>query len=313
MSYALLFSGQSSQHADMLTWLETEPACRPVLNLMADRLGADWRQQLQAPSRRANNTFAQVLITGTALAAWSALQLHLNEPPSVVAGYSVGELPAFGCAGVLAPAQIIDLAALRAQLMNQAVAHLSTGMLAVTRMSESAVLNACLPLALECAIRVAPQHNIFAGTDASLRQVLPLLEALGANCNRLDVRVASHSSWMSTAAYAYAQALSTLTFAAPQCPVALNALGQISRHPDQLRDALSRQIACTVQWSSVMDAISERQVDCVLEVGGGSALSRMWNDRYPNIPARGLDDFRHPKGAAEWIRKTVAISAYLWE
>lgn len=309
MSYALLFSGQSSQHAEMLPWLEAEPACRHVLNLMAVRLGADWRQQLKDPSDHANNTFAQVLITGTALAAWSALHLHLNEPPSVVAGYSVGELPAFGCAGVLAPAQIIDLAALRAQLMNQAVAHLNTGMLAVTGMSESAVLSACSALGLECAIRVDPQHNIFAGTDASLRQALLLLAAQGANCHRLDVRVASHSSWMSPAAYAYAKALSTLTFSAPQCPVALNSLGQISRRPDQLREALSQQLACTVQWSSVMDAISERQVGCVLEVGGGSALSRMWNGRYPHIPARGLDDFRHPQSAAEWIKKTSAMSA----
>ena len=309
MSYALLFSGQSSQHAEMLPWLETEPACRPVLDLMATRLGANWRQQLLAPTARSNNAFAQVLITGTALAAWLALQAHLNEPPSVVAGYSVGELPAFGCAGVLAPAQILGLAALRAQLMNQAVAHLSTGMLGVTKMSESAVMNVCSPLGLECAIRVGPQHNIYAGTDAILRQALPLLEALGATCNRLDVRVASHSSWMRDAAAEYAKALNSMEFSAPQCPVALNALGQISRQPDQLREALSQQLACTVQWSSVMDAISERRVGCVLEVGGGSALSRMWNERYPNIPARGLDEFRHPKSAAAWISKVGAASA----
>jgi [acyl-carrier-protein] S-malonyltransferase len=217
MSYALLFSGQSSQHADMLPWLETEPACRPLLNQMADRIGADWRQQLQAPSRRANNAFAQVLVTGTAVAAWSALQSHLSEPPSVVAGYSVGELPAFGCAGVLAPAQLLELAAVRAQLMNQAVAHLRTGMLAVTGIPESTVLSACSSLGLECAIQVGPQHNIFAGTDASLQQALPLLAALGANGHRLEVEVASHSSWMRAAANDYAKALSSLTFASPQC------------------------------------------------------------------------------------------------
>jgi [acyl-carrier-protein] S-malonyltransferase len=309
MSYALLFSGQSSQHADMMPWLETEPACRPLLNQMADRIGADWRQQLQAPSRRANNAFAQVLVTGTAVAAWSALQSHLSEPPSVVAGYSVGELPAFGCAGVLAPAQLLELAAVRAQLMNQAVAHLRTGMLAVTGIPESTVLSACSSLGLECAIQVGPQHNIFAGTDASLQQALPLLAALGANGHRLEVEVASHSSWMRAAANDYAKALSSLTFASPQCPVALNALGQISRRPDQLREALSRQLASTVQWSSVMDAIAERQVDCVLEIGGGSALSRMWNDRHSHMAARSLDDFRHPQSAAAWMRKAGAISA----
>jgi [acyl-carrier-protein] S-malonyltransferase len=83
--------------------------------------------------------------------------------------------------------------------------------------------------------------------------------------------------------------------------VALNVSGQISRQPAHLRDALAKQLACTVQWSSVMDAVAERQVACVLEVGGGAALSRMWNERHPHIPARALDDFRHPQGAAKWL------------
>jgi [acyl-carrier-protein] S-malonyltransferase len=74
-------------------------------------------------------------------------------------------------------------------------------------------------------------------------------------------------------------------------------------------EALSRQLASTVQWSSVMDAIAERQVDCVLEIGGGSALSRMWNDRHSHMAARSLDDFRHPQSAAAWMRKAGAISA----
>jgi len=46
MNYALLFPGQGSQHADMLPWLEAEALAAPVLQAMADILGADWRQRL---------------------------------------------------------------------------------------------------------------------------------------------------------------------------------------------------------------------------------------------------------------------------
>jgi len=39
----------------------------------------------------------------------------------------------------------------------------------------------------------------------------------------------------------------------------------------------------------------------VLEIGAGSALARMWNERYPDIPARSLDEVQGPKGAAQWV------------
>ncbi len=303
MSYAVLFTGQASQHPDMLPWLEAEPACTAALGLMQQQLGSDWRQQLKVPALKSNNAFAQVLITGTALAAWTAVRQRLSTGPVAVAGYSVGELAAMGCAGALTHAQAIELAGLRAQLMDRAVAHQATGLLGVTGMAESAVLAECAPLSLECAIRISPVHGIFAGTDKALHQANAQLQALGAGCTRLEVRVASHSSWMIPAANAYAKALSTIIFEAPQCPVALNASGQLARQPMQLRLALSQQLACTVQWSACMDAIAERQISCVLEVGGGSALSRMWCERHPDVPVRALDEFRSVDGATAWVTK----------
>jgi [acyl-carrier-protein] S-malonyltransferase len=308
MSYALLFSGQASQHSDMLPWLETEPACDDALAIMSAHLGADWRQQLKDPQTRSNNAFAQVVITGTSLAAWAAIGQHLQCEPTVVVGYSVGELPAFGCAGVINTTLAIELAALRAQWMDRAVAHLDTGLLAVTGVSESAVLRACAALGLECAIRIGDNHGIFAGTDASLTRAMPILFAIGANCTRLEVHVASHSSWMISAASAYAQALRTTQFVAPKCLVGMNASGTLSRHVAPLRRALSQQLASTVQWSALMDAVAERHVTCVLEVGAGSALSRMWQERHPHIPARSLDDFRQPHTASDWIQKTISLA-----
>lgn len=309
MSYALLFSGQASQHPDMLPWLDTEPTCRPALDQLAKHVGCDWREQLKTHSTCANNAFAQVLITATGLAAWSALNHQLPEKPALVAGYSVGELAAFGCAEVITMSQAIDLASLRAELMSQAVAGQTTGLLSVTGLAERDVFSVCALLKLECAIRIGPLHNLFAGADADLKDALARLTRQGAHATRLEIGVASHSSWMAPAAATLSKALDALTFADPQCPIGLNAAGKISRRPAELRQALSQQLACTVQWSSVMDAVAERQVACVLEVGGGSALSRIWNERHPHIPARALDDFHQPQGAADWLTKASQNNA----
>jgi [acyl-carrier-protein] S-malonyltransferase len=301
MNYAVLFSGQASQHANMLPWLEPECASQPVLALMAQHLGENWRAQLNDPATRTNNAFAQVLITGTALAAWSALASRLPTGPAVVAGYSVGELPALVCAGVVSASTALDLADLRARLMDLAVAGKSTGLMSVSGMTQAQVMAACEGLGLECAIHIGPLQVIFAGSEVALLQAVPLLTAQGALCQRLAVRVASHSTWMKSAAEQYQKALSTIKFDSPVCPLALNASGTLSRQPVQIKQAMSLQLAHTVQWSACMDAMAERQVACVLEVGAGSALSRMWNEHHPQIPARALEDFRQPQGAADWV------------
>ena len=303
MSYALLFSGQASQHPAMLPWLESEPAAADILRGMSNRLGLDWRAQLHDADRRSDNAFAQVLITGTSLAAWTALQSQLAERPAVVAGYSVGELPAFACAGVFSAEQALILATQRAALMDQAVAGLKTGLLSVSGLPEAAVLAACTGLQLECAIRISASQGLFAGADVALSKAAPLLLALGAVCKRLDIRVASHSTWMQAAAQAFSRVLDPLVLAPPTAPIALNALGVLSRKPSELRTALSQQIASTVQWSACLEAVAERQVSCVLEIGAGSALARMWNERYPHIPARSLDEFQYLKGAVDWVAK----------
>ena len=303
MSYAVLFSGQASQHPDMLPWLESAPAAAETLRLMSKRLGSDWRHLLHDAKRRSDNAFAQVLITGTSLAAWAALKDQLGAQPAVVAGYSVGELPAFACAGVFTTDQALGLASQRAAVMDQAVAGLKTGLLSVSGLPEAAVLAACTGLHIECAIQLNASQSIFAGTDETLSQATLVLQANGAVCKLLEVQLASHSSWMAPAAHAFAALLQQMSFAPPFCPIALNALGTLSRKPIELRQALSQQISSPVQWSSCMEAVAERQVSCVLEVGAGSALGRMWNERYPDIPARSLDDFQHLQGALDWVAR----------
>lgn len=301
MSYALLFSGQASQHPAMLPWLESERAADVTLQAMSARIGSGWRQSLQDAEQRSDNSFAQVLITGTALAAWAVLRDRLAAPPAAVAGYSVGELSAFACAGVVSVDQALALAVQRAASMDQAVAGVATGLLSVSGLPEPVVLARCTDLGLVCAIRVGVNQAIFAGTQAALAQAAPALAALGAVCTLLAVRVASHSPWMAPAARAFAETLEAVPFSAPHCPIGLNAYGMLCREPGRLRQGLSAQIASTVQWSSCMDAIAERQVTCVLEVGAGAALARMWNDRHPHIPARSLDDFQQAQGALSWI------------
>jgi len=304
MVYLLLFSGQAKQHADMLPWLESAPSCAPVLRQMEAHIGADWRAALADPLRRGDNGFAQGVITGTALAAWAALQAAGLPVPLAVAGYSVGELAAFSAAGALATADALALAQERARCMDGAVTGLATGLLSVTGLARARV-QALYPQ-LDCAIDLGPEQAVFAGLDADLNVALAHLPREGAQCTLLDVRVASHSRWMRPALAPFEVALNNVVWSPPVCPLALNATGGLGRQPQVLRSALVAQVASTVQWESCMQALAERHPQCVLEIGAGAALARLWNARYPMVPARSMDEFKDLQGILDWLRRNAA-------
>jgi [acyl-carrier-protein] S-malonyltransferase len=304
MTYALLFSGQGTQHADMLPWLEHHPASAAFMSGAAPMLGNDWRANLRDPAQCHANGFAQPLITATALAAWTAIATELARPPAAVAGYSVGELAAYACAGVITPEQALALAVQRAALMGQAVQGKDSGLLSVSGLPSQQVLKLCE--GLECAIQIGEMQGIYAGEGHVLEQARVLLAGThNAVCQRLNVRVASHSRWVQSAADAFVEVLAPLPCATPRCPVATNASGALQRQPLRLRQDLSAQISHTVQWSACMDAVAERGITCVLEIGGGHTLAKMWNARHPHIPARSADEFQTLQGVVGWMAQQL--------
>ena len=313
MSFALLFAGQGTQHAAMLPWLESQAAAQPALRAMEHYTGADWRDRLGSAETVSSNAFAQPLITGTSLAAWAVVQAHLQGQckaaeaalPALVAGYSVGEMAAFACAQVFDTEAALALSVRRAALMDAAVAGMDTGLLSVSGIRVQSVL--AFDARLGCAIHIADDHGIFAGESRALDACSGPLAERGATCKRLDVRLASHSRWMQQAAAQFAQVLQPLAWQDPVCPVVLDVSGTPQRRAQVLKQGLSQQLCTTVQWAACMDAIAERGVRCVLEIGAGSALAKLWNTRHGHIPARALEDFRDAAGAAEWIaRNTLA-------
>jgi [acyl-carrier-protein] S-malonyltransferase len=76
MSYALLFSGQGTQHPAMLPWLADDAIVRGMCSQLAID---DWRGALADPEWAERNGNAQLLLTSLALAAWG--QLAPMVPP----------------------------------------------------------------------------------------------------------------------------------------------------------------------------------------------------------------------------------------
>jgi [acyl-carrier-protein] S-malonyltransferase len=300
MSFGLLFSGQGTQHPAMLPWLAEDEA----VAVMRARLGVDdWRACLADARWAARNANAQTLLTSLALAAWGQLA-PLVPMPAAVAGYSVGELAAFSAAGVIDPAVAASLAPLRAAAMDQCAARVPGGLLAVSGLSESRVERLRVASGLAVAIRNGKESMVLGGPKAGLDKAEALAMAQGAQTTRLRVDVASHTPWMQEAADQFLQTLADVPFHAPHVALFSNAADRI-RDAASARLALAAQIATTVRWDECMENVMARQVRCVLEVGPGQALARMWNQRYPDVPARACDDFRSAAAIAAWLHSHV--------
>jgi [acyl-carrier-protein] S-malonyltransferase len=111
---------------------------------------------------------------------------------------------------------------------------------------------------------------------------------------------------MAGAARAFAEQLAALPFAVPRTTLVCNLGAATPRRAEALKQALAGQIAATVPWDACQDAIAERRVRCVLEVGPGSTLSRLWNAREPQVPARSIDEFRSAAAIADWVAAVLA-------
>jgi [acyl-carrier-protein] S-malonyltransferase len=300
MSFALLFSGQGMQHPAMLPWLAEDDSVRAVERL----LGRDWRSRLSDVAWAGRNAHAQPLLTGLGLAAWAQLAPALPDP-AAVAGYSVGELAAFAAAGVYDGVTAVALAQQRAALMDQTAGDTATGLLGVNGLSGQPLERLCADFGLAVAIRNGIDSVVLGGPRAALAAAADAARLQGAHGSALNVGLASHTPWMAAAARAFAACIEPLPFRPPRILLFGNAEGCAIKAA-QLKPALARQIDHTVRWDACMENIAARRVRCVLEIGPGQALARMWNQRHAQIPARSVDEFRSLEAVRDWVERHVS-------
>ena len=312
---ALLCSGQGHQHADMFRLTGEADAAAPVFAAAAAVLGRDPRSLVREadPAELHDNRTAQICCVTQALAAAAALHDALG-PRRVVAGYSIGELAAWGVAGALTTEATVALAGRRAELMDAAGAE-GDGLAFSRDLSEGEVRRLAAETGVEPAI-INPNRVIVVGgpRDALERFVAAAAQAGAQRAGRLDVHVASHTSRLASAVDPF---LAALTAAGPRRPgsgwLLLSALdGSALADPPMQTATLARQIATTLHWDECLEAAFERGATAVLELGPGRALAQMAAEVRSELPARSLEDFRSLDGVRAWLTGRQAGRSASW-
>ena len=289
----------------MFGWLGDVPEAAPVFEAAAAFLdGADPRRFVRDADDAAlfGNRAGQILCCTQALAAWA--MIGERRPAGVVlAGYSVGELAAWGCAGLFAPAQVLALAASRAAVMD-AAAPAGAGLAAIVGLRRAALDAMLAAHGGHVAIHNGPESVVIGADGAALAACLEAAIAGGARtARRLPVAVPSHTALLASASPSFGTRLQaeTLGVQSPGVRLLSGIDGAVVRDTEAGLLALAAQISTTIDWAACLDSCRELGARRFLELGPGAALAAMAAELGPDVTTRAVGQFRSRDGVLAWL------------
>ena len=300
---AILCPGQGGQHPAMLDLALGSERGEEIVRRAAAALGEDPIARIRGAGAGLFATSVQPLVCLAELATWAALREALPVP-LVFAGYSLGELAAYGCAGALAPEETVALAVRRAELMDAATPP-GSGLLALRGLPLARAAALATEAGAEIAIVNGPDHWVAGGTGAALDLLERRAPGAGGIAIRLPVCVPAHTRFLAAAVAPFADALARSRLADPPIPVLAGVSGALVRRRAEAIAALSAQIGQRLEWARCLAAAAEMGCTVFLELGPGSALAKMASETLPEGAARSVAEFRTLAGVARWVASAL--------
>ena len=295
--FAFVFPGQGSQTPGMGRDLAKNFASARQVFEEADA-ALDFpisRLCFQGPAEELQLTEnTQPAILTTSIAAFRALQQLGLPAPSFVAGHSLGEYSALVAAGVLELSEAVKTVRARGRYMQEAVPVGTGAMAAVLGGELSAIEDACKQASGDQACSIAnnnaPNQIVIAGNTEAVDRAIELLKGLAKRVVKLNVSAPFHCALMRPAQEKLAPHLERLRFNEPRMPVVTNVDARITTAPDELRDALLRQVASPVRWLESMQLLIDQGVETVVEIGPGKVLSGLMRQTSREVKCLNVED-----------------------
>lgn len=281
MSLAFVFPGQGSQSIGMLADLAQHyPVVTHTFAEASAQLGYDlWQVVQQGPEDKLNQTaVTQPAMLAAGVATWRVWQQRGGAQPTLLAGHSLGEYTALVCSGAIAFADAIRLVAERGRLMQEAVPAGAGAMAAILGLDDEQVIAVCAQAAQGEVVSAvnfnSPGQVVIAGNKTAVERAVELMKEAGAKrALLLSVSVPSHCSLMEPAAVKLKEQLARIELKSPAIPVINNVDVKAVSSPDEIRDALARQLYRPVRWVETIQGMASQGVTRVIECGPGKVLA----------------------------------------
>lgn len=296
--FAFVFPGQGSQSVGMLADVAAQyPIVEETFAEASAALGYDlWALVQQGPAEELNKTWqTQPALLTASVALWRVWQQAGGKAPAMMAGHSLGEYSALVCAGVIAFADAVRLVELRGKLMQDAVPEGTGAMSAIIGLDDESIAKACEEAAQGQVVSPvnynSPGQVVIAGHKEAVERAGASCKAAGAKrALPLPVSVPSHCALMKPAAEKLAVELQNITFNAPAIPVVNNVDVACATDPDEIRNALVRQLYSPVQWTKSVELMASRDITHLYEVGPGKVLTGLTKRIVDSLTASAINE-----------------------
>lgn len=308
MGLGIVFSGQGNQNPTMFKMLAASQQVQSDLLKLEEILGYRVIPDIGLGEEELfHNSNAQPLIAGLGYLQWKILQDKLPLPVAF-AGYSLGELTAYAAAGACNFNQLIQLGIKRANLMDQAAACSAVNSLvAVSGIGEVQLRESCREFDCFPSIQNSSENWVVGGVVDNLTRLTQNLLS-SSPCLKitpLKVNVASHTPLLSSAAREFIDYLQADNWHELIAPVvaSVNA-ATVYTFKDGIT-LLGEQIAQTVHFSQSIAVMQELGASVILELGAGSALSKIIDGLNLGVTVRSINEFASFDGCIRWVLRNL--------
>lgn len=268
---AFVFSGQGAQYSGMGKSLyEHSPAAAKVFQT-ADRLRRDTSVQCFTADKEilSETINTQPCLFCVDLAAAEALKEN-GIQPDMIAGFSLGEIPALAFSGALSVEDAFTLVCRRAEFMEACTKETKGAMAAVLGLDAPQVEALCQKAGKVYPVNYNGDTQIVAAGDpAGIEQLAVLVKEAGGKSRMLAVSGAFHSPFMDQAAEQMAEYIKALSFRTPDIALYAN----VTAKPYTEKELIAQQINHPVRWTQTIRQMIEDGADTFIETGAGKVLT----------------------------------------
>lgn len=280
---AFCFSGQGAQYPGMGKELyEKSPAAKTVFDVIdKSRPGT-----LELCFSGTTEELAQTINTQPCLYACQMATLaavkDLGIMPSMLAGFSLGEISALAASGSVSLEDGLQIVSARAALMQEDAELEETCMLAVLKLSAAEVEKLCrkavdvYPVNYNC-----PGQTVVACKKSTLTAFRKLVSEHGGRAIPLRVNAGFHSPFMERAATRFKKVLEGFDMAPSELPLYSNFTADV--YEGEYAELCSAQINHPVRWEELVLNMKRAGATRFVEIGPGKVLSGLISKIDPSL------------------------------
>ena len=299
--FAVLFPGQGSQKIGMgLDLLEKTPLARELFNKIDSVTGRKISKFfLHGPEDELNqtkNTQPSIVIISTLLTLLLKDELkkkNLNFTVSACCGHSLGEFTALWFCGLLSIEDLINLVAVRGNLMQNAPPGSMAAVLNLTKEQIENLLNANdIKNKIIIANHNSPAQFVISGEKTAIEEILPKIKSSGGKAIVLPVSGAFHSPLMDIPSKEFAKELDKLQTAPNdiKIPIFQNTDGEPSTNTVEIKEKTKNQMTSPVLWTQTINNLVNAKINTVIEIGPGQVLTGLAKKINPDIDCYNICD-----------------------